>query len=261
MQLKQVVADRFPLLLVAWWRLGRLRSPEIELALLEGIVGPDDVTVDVGAYLGLYTRRLAKLSRKVYAFEPSRQVAEILRRTTPGKVVVHQTALSDSDGDAELRIPVDEGRLTPSLGSIEPAVTAGHNTIVQSVPRRRLDAVVREDVSFVKIDVEGHEMSVLRGASGLIERCRPVFLVEAEERHRPGATASLFGFFRDLNYDGFFVRGQDIVSADEFDVRVAQDQASLTAEGARRKDCQYINNFFFFPPEKNGRARLTRALH
>ena len=69
----------------------------------------------------------------------------------------------------------------------------------------RLDALVHVGVSFVKVDAEGHELNVLRGARVLIERSRPVFLVE-EERHRTGATESLFNFFTERAYDGFFLR-------------------------------------------------------
>jgi hypothetical protein len=58
------------------------------------------------------------------------------------------------------------------------------------VPIARLDAVIDQDVAFVKIDVEGHELNVLNGAIELLERCQPVFLVEAAGR-RPHERAVL----------------------------------------------------------------------
>jgi FkbM family methyltransferase len=256
-QLKQIAIDNFPSLWVRWRLFQRPRSAEIELDLLKKIVRRDDVTIDVGANLGLYTRKLARLSREVHAFEPSQAVADILRRTTSSKVVVHQAALSDHDGDAELYIPRDGSHLTHSLASVEPQVLDGHDTVAIIVPRRRLDSVIRDDVSFVKIDVEGHEMSVLEGARDLIERCRPVFLVEAEERHRAGATTAVFDFFRARKYDGFFLRGRDIVAIEQFDVGIAQNMEALEGDGGRRQGQQYINNFFFVPLERNGRALLA----
>ena len=202
--LKQTTKDVFPSLWVRWRLLHRPRSAEIELAVLKNFVRREDVTIDVGANIGLYTRTLARLSSKVHAFEPSKAMADILRRTTPHNVVVHEMALSDGDGNADLRIPQRGGNLIYSLASIERDAVEGENIIAMKVPRARLDAVIQDDVSFVKIDVEGHELNVLRGSLGLIARCRPVFLVEAEERHHLGATALLFEFFNRIKYDGFF---------------------------------------------------------
>lgn len=103
---------------------------------------------------------------------------------------------------------------------------------------------------------EGHELNVLRGASGLIERSRPIFLVEAENRHRFGATASIFDFFRTLNYEGFFLRGGEIMDIDAFDAELDQDQNALLADGGRASGRHYVNNFFFFPIERDGRHYL-----
>jgi FkbM family methyltransferase len=100
--------------------------------------------------------------------------------------------LSDH-GDAELRIPRSGAHLFHSLASLEPDAVAGQDVISTKVPGAHLDALVHDSVSFVKVDVEGHELNVPRGARALIERSHPVFLVE-EERHRTGATELLFRF-------------------------------------------------------------------
>src|SRR6185437_6931571 len=102
LHLKQGLAERFPALWVHWHFMRRPRSAEIELAQLHKIVRHSDATIDVGANFGLYTRALARLSSRVYAFEPSKPVADILRRTSARNVTIHETALSDHDGQAEL---------------------------------------------------------------------------------------------------------------------------------------------------------------
>lgn len=256
-QAKQAAQKLFPSLWVHRQLKQRPPSAERELSLLRNFIEPDDVTVDVGANLGLYTRELADRSSLVHAFEPSPAMADILRRTTARNVVVHETALSDHSGMTELKIPADEGRLTHSLASLEPGAVEGFEVNEVSVPLARLDDVVSENVSFVKIDVEGHELNVLEGAQGLIERCRPIFLVEAEERHRNGATRSLFEFFTARNYRGFFLYRDDLVAAEKFDPRIHQDTGALRPDGGRRNGSDYINNFFFVPAERNGRAALT----
>jgi FkbM family methyltransferase len=258
-QLKQAATNMFPSLWVRWRLMHRPISAEIELTLLKNIVGKTDITIDVGANLGLYTRTLARLSATVHAFEPSSGVAKILRRTSHRNVVVHEVALSDSDGYAELRIPRDGAHLTHSLASLEPDAVGGQNVITSRVPRARLDSVIRTDVTFVKVDVEGHELNVLEGARGVIDRCRPAFLVESEERHRKGAPAALFSFFRDIGYDGFFLRGRDVFGIDAFRSRADQDVSVLQSNGGRAGGRHYINNFFFFASERHGRELLVAS--
>lgn len=257
-QAKNVLKEAFPSLWLRWHFMHRPKSAEVELAFLNKIVQEDAVTVDVGANCGLYTRELARLSKRVYAFEPSRQMANVLRQTSAANVEVHEVALSDQEGVAQLLIPQSEQGAVHGLASLEPQVAlAAKSCAALNVPTARLEDVVHEDVAFVKIDVEGHELNVLNGSVSLLERSHPVFLVEAEDRHRASATGSVFAFFRDKNYSGFFVEDGDIVSVDEFDPEIFQDASSLLPDGGRKSGRAYVNNFFFFPPDKDGWAILT----
>jgi FkbM family methyltransferase len=252
---KDALKDAFPTIWLEWHFLRRPRSAEVELRYLERIIPKGAVTVDVGANCGLYTRQLARCSRKVHAFEPARQMADLLRRTAATNVELHEIALSDRDGVATLSVPLDHGRAVHSLASIEQRGEEGPSATEQ-VRTARLDSVVREPVAFVKIDVEGHELSVLNGALGLLEHCRPIFLVEAEERHRAATTASVFAFFATHSYDGFFVLDGEIKPVCEFDPRTMQDSEVLRADGGRKEGRCYINNFFFFPSRVDGKRAL-----
>jgi FkbM family methyltransferase len=259
---KNALKDTFPALWLEWHFLRRPRSAEVELGYLERIIPDDAVTVDIGANCGLYTRQLARCSAKVFAFEPARQMAGLLRRTVASNVEVHEIALSDSDGVATLSVPLGGGQPVHSLASIEQREDDGPHATEQ-VRTARLDSVVREQVAFVKIDVEGHELRVLNGATGLLERSRPIFLVEAEERHRASTTASVFEFFAVRAYEGFFVLGDAIKPVSEFDPRTMQDADALLDDGGRKEGRWYVNNFFFFPVGTDGRRALaggSRAL-
>jgi FkbM family methyltransferase len=249
---KNLLKDAFPGLWLHWHLMHRPKSAERELSYLGKVVPPDAVSVDVGANCGLYTRQLARLSRQVHAFEPSQQMARLLRRTSASNVSVHEIALSDHAGEADLFIPQGENGLVHGLASLEPgAILKAERLVSNHVPIARLDAVVRQDVAFVKIDVEGHELSVLNGAVGLLERSQPVFLVEAEDRHRAAATRSVFEFFRQRSYRGFFLREDDIVPVDEFRTE------ALQPDGGRKAGQCYVNNFFFFPPHLDGESILN----
>src|SRR5947207_12485427 len=79
---KNLLKDAFPSIWLQWHLMHRPKSAERELSYLGKVVSSDAVTVDVGANCGLYTRKLARLSRRVHAFEPSQQMARLLRRTS-----------------------------------------------------------------------------------------------------------------------------------------------------------------------------------
>jgi len=257
-QAKELLKDAFPSIWLHWHFLHRPKSAERELSYLRKIVPEDAVTVDVGANCGLYTRQLARLSRQVLAFEPSRQMARLLRRTSAANVSIHEIALSDHNGDAELFTPQDNNGSVYGLASLEPRLKVAPEPVVTTqVQIARLDAVLHQDVAFVKIDVEGHELSVLNGAVGLLQRCQPVFLVEAEDRHRAAATRSVFEFFRNKSYRGFFLKDDDVIAADQFRAEDLQDTEALQPDGGRKTGQCYVNNFFFFPRHLDGESILS----
>jgi FkbM family methyltransferase len=234
-RLKAVFRAQFPKQWIAYsiWRSG---YREVELDYLSRIVPRARQSVDVGANLGVYSRALSKLTPIVHAFEPNRELAQLLRRTLPRNVIVHEQALSSRTGCGTLRTPIVNGRRVFGLASLEKH--AAYPADQEAVRVAKLDDVLDGDVGFIKIDVEGHELRVLEGASSLIERCRPVLLIECEERHNPGGPAALFRGLKKAGYIGRFLREGIICDIGEF---------SLTRDQVGDACATYINNFFFFP--------------
>ena len=255
---KVLLKETFPSVWLRWHLMHQPKTAEQELFYLDRIVPQGAITVDVGANCGLYTRKLARLSRRVYAFEPSHQMADLLRRTSASNVSVHEIALSDQTGNAELFIPQDGYQLIHGLASLERAVNGASKAVASiNVPTARLDSIVRRDVAFVKIDVEGHELNVLNGAIELLELSQPVFLVEAEDRHREQATQSIFDFFEARSYRGFFLKDGYAFSTRQFSSTELQDASNLLPDGGRKRGQSYVNNFFFFPPHLDGESILN----
>jgi FkbM family methyltransferase len=256
---KELLKETFPSMYLRWRFMKRPKSAERELAYLDKIVPQGAVTVDVGANCGLYTQQLARLSGQVHAFEPSHQMADLLRRTSASNVSIHEVALSDHDGDADLFTPQGDQGLVYGRASLEqqPVEPTAQQLVATHVPLARLDGVIQQDVSFVKVDVEGHELNVLHGAVDLIDRCQPVFLVEAEDRHRADATQLVFDFFRDRSYRGFFLWDDDVISVDHFKADELQDASALLPDGGRKPGRAYVNNFFFFPRHLDGALILN----
>jgi hypothetical protein len=113
-----------------------------------------------------------------------------------------------------------------------------------------IDGLDIRNVGFVKIDVEGLELAVLQGAKRTIGRDLPNLLVEAEERHRRDAVASVDAFLQPLGYEGWFLLDGALHPIDLFNADLRQNPAALAARLAPAKDATntYINNFLFVQP-------------
>ncbi|WP_439576673.1 FkbM family methyltransferase [Elioraea sp.] len=234
---------RFRVRQVLWTWQGN--HEEAEWHLLDHLVDPNRAAVDVGANYGGYAGRLARLATRVYCFEPFPETAERLALRMPPSAVVRRAAVSDHAGTAEL--------LVPSKASGEPAVANATLEAANPVTARddlravtcelvTLDEVVPEPVGFIKIDVEGHELAVLRGAAGILERDRPALLVESAPILNPEAPEHVFRFLGERGYEGLFLLRQRLHSIHAFDKARHQRQ-----DATGRPMDPYAYNFIFLP--------------
>lgn len=227
----------------------RLRGrEEPEFALLPQLVDRERSAVDVGANVGAFTYRLAQLCPHTTAIEANPGLIGALRRISPSRVTVVHAAASDLAGDINLRLPAHDAGLA-GLGTVAASnALGGAATVSVMVPSVRLADLGLIDVGFIKIDVEGHELAVLKGAEPLLRTCRPTLLIEAEERHRTGAVASIRALLEPLGYRGYMLApGGGLVGIETFDP--ARQRALAEAAGPRldrgHAPIGYINNFIF----------------
>lgn len=187
------------------WIQGIDNEPEVKLVPL--LCRPDAIAVDIGASLGLYTINMLGYSKACYAFEARPDQARQLRELFAGShppVTVENVAVSDRTGVTSLRMVLNElGRST-----IEAANDLDGFDQVQcvEVPTRTLDEYALKSVAMIKIDVEGHELSVLQGAQQTIRDNHPALLMEVEDRHRPRARASVIEFLAPFGYTPHILR-------------------------------------------------------
>ncbi len=146
-----------------------------------------DVVLDVGAHIGSYTLRYSKMvgsQGKVIAFEPEPDNRRILnwniRLNKAGNVSVRSEALGNFHGKARLKLSVHAG-----VHSFVRTSSEIRQTGEILVPVMRMDELDMGRVNLIKVDVEGYELEVLRGAEELIRRFKPNLQIEVHRPHGP----------------------------------------------------------------------------
>jgi FkbM family methyltransferase len=228
---------------VARFHYERLRGiAERELPIAIAAVQPGDRVADIGASHGVYTHAFARRRALVEAFEPQPGCVEVLRAYAAvlTTVRVHAVALGAEAGVARLETPPAGAGSRATEARVVAAADGSHPAPVQVVT---LDSLGLSGFSLMKIDVEGAEADVLRGAARTLECDRPLLLIEIEQRHHVRPIAEVFALLNELDYDGQFLdaRGRARPLADFVLERDQQVRDLTTGSGV------YINNFFFSP--------------
>jgi FkbM family methyltransferase len=156
----------------AWVSVG---YHETELPFVRALVRPEDLVLDVGANLGVYTVVSAMQGARVVAFEPNADarallLANIDLNRLSERVRVSSHALADFSGSAGFTTDLEECN----------HIARGSDDRSAPVEVRQLDEVTLPDgpITLIKIDVEGYDEAVLRGARKTLLRDQPVLIIE-----------------------------------------------------------------------------------
>jgi FkbM family methyltransferase len=168
---------------------------------LDGMSG--EKAIDVGAHIGSYTLRMAKKFTRVIAFEPNplnRHILKLnLQLNKMRNVDVEDAALSDTNGVGRFFVQ----RTTGGTSSLNPHHYGFTYDRTIQVKVRKLDDFEISEVDVLKIDAEGNELHILRGASQTINRARPIIAVEVHHsKNLLGATChcETCEYLSSLNY-------------------------------------------------------------
>ncbi len=168
------------------------------LDLVQGWVEPENVHVhrllppgkrrvalDIGANIGVTTFLLSQRFARVHAFEPNPALAQRLAAAAISNVDVHDIALSAGPNTAKLHIPRGPKAQMTGWASLEGTVKSRFENVDEiEVQVRSLDSLELGPVDYIKIDVEGHELSVLEGAADTFAIHRPWCVIETEGDNR-----------------------------------------------------------------------------
>ncbi|MFP3991178.1 FkbM family methyltransferase [Streptomyces sp. E11-3] len=231
---------------------------EPELAHLADFCPPDCGTaIDVGGWYGPWSRRLARRARRVVTVEPVPHLARTLRAAVPRNVRVLQAAASDQPGTARLWLPAGD-RGERGVSSLVRRDIHARAVDVRCVT---LDGLDLRDVHFIKIDVDGNELPVLRGTVHLLDRDRPALIVELEARIQP--VAPVLDLLAEHGYRGWVLPGDSWIPLDDFDLESHQSRtAHVVTRGLLRRVLpfrgpRYVNSVLFLPDGRRPGAQLA----
>lgn len=176
------------------------------VAALSTLVRPGDTCIDVGAnagYQSLLMGHFAGPTGRVYSFEPNLAIVKKLRRNLElnprliDRVEILTFGLGDTPKEMFVSPATDEGAGNAVL------CDGKYSHTTHAVEIRTLDSFPLERVDCLKIDVEGMELDVLRGAEHTIRRWVPHIIFETLTTHPPEKHRPLEDFLRSLGYHLF----------------------------------------------------------
>ncbi len=198
---------------------GRFGLPEDEAteALLAAVAARSQTILDVGANVGRYTwflQRHASTRSVLFALEPHPAAARLLRSALgrSPRCTVLEVAAADHDETAELMVPNGPFGIPVSALAWVRSGYGGKDGSALQIKTRRIDSLVQDgtisvvDPVFMKIDVEGAEERVLRGAAALLSLHRPVIYLECQTpflARQDGTPESVWSLLRDAGYRVF----------------------------------------------------------
>ena len=202
---------------------------EPDFQVVRQLVSSGDNVIDIGANIGVYSFLFSTLvgnEGRVSSFEPIKNTFSYLRNNVQvhklQNVEVFNSAVSDFEGEVEMEVPLegnDKNIYRSHIVEVSQSTSGQVEKVAcTTVDNKFLDSECR--ISFIKIDVEGHELSVLKGAVGLLKRDMPSLLIEIDGdlSSQTGQANKVLSFLSELGYRGPYredngklkLRGEDI---------------------------------------------------
>jgi FkbM family methyltransferase len=233
----------------------RDRHFEPEFWLIPFLCDRQHVAIDIGANMGEFAFLMARHAERVVAFEPNRDLWPALRRLLGNGVRLESAALSSAPGNASFRY-LEDNTGVATVETRNPLSMIGNHAEIRTrtVELRTLDSFDLDRVSFIKIDVEGHEEAVIEGAIETLRRNRPSLLIESEDRHNKGAPGRLAARLAVLGYCGLYLSGGRLVDLETI-TDGERDFGNLSGGGMG-----YINNYIFIPTERTDLISSLKAI-
>jgi FkbM family methyltransferase len=237
--------------------------PEKELLVLYYLLKDDHVAVDIGANNGTYCYffKEIKKAKRVLAFEPLPNLYKKLEIWFKN-IELFNLALSNKKETTNIHIPIINNKLYESrakLDDLKEDQENGFKEIEINVDTldNILNSVKTDQLDIIKIDIEGHELKAIEGASQTIKKFNPYLVVEIEGRHHNHSVNDAVANICNYNYMAYFFdfKSKQLKPFAEYNLTEMQNSK-------HQNTFSYINNFLFFPSNKiNEVDRVNKQLH
>jgi len=197
---------------------------EPELFFVKDFILPNTDSIDVGVYRGVYSYEMSKYAQNVHAFELNPLIFSTLNKNITKlkkNIKLYNFGLSNQNIETTLRIPIRNASIEQE--NYEEFFEMGRATIHSEnqfskfksflVNVKKLDNIKFENkVSFIKIDVEGHEKKVIEGAVETINRNKPILLIEIEEKHSKSKVIDTLNYINSLGYKSYYLNKNKLIN-------------------------------------------------
>jgi len=175
---------------------------QTEIDVLLSLIHPNDIVVDVGAYIGTHTIPFAKATLPkggVYAIEPQRMAFAFLSTNIAINNLMNVISINKfaSDTIKKIKTLILDQTVAQNFGSLKiPSLKKG-----ETVETITIDSLALSRVKLIKIDVEGDEEKVLVGATATINKYKPILYIECTN---PKNSKIIISKVFDLGYQAFW---------------------------------------------------------
>lgn len=204
-----------------------LKYDRLTKAIMKAYLKPDSNCIDVGCHKGEILEMMLKFAPKGkhFAFEPIPYLFDELKSKFEGKATLYQYALSDNKGDGKTTFNLVKN--APAYSGIKQRHYDIENPEIEviTVDLATMDELLGDQkIDFIKIDVEGGEFGVLKGAKNLLKSNMPTILFECGKGASDYYGTQPVDIYRYLTEEiglriftlQAFIKGQKALSEDEF---------------------------------------------
>ena len=225
--LKKIIPEKY--LLKKRLKRAIEKKYEKELEVINQFADKSKDALDIGVYRGVYSYKLSQNYNLVHSFEPNPLLYPYLKRNLKkiiNNIKLYNLALSDKNGETRLKLPIRNNSIFST--NIEELYQLGAASIHPEnkfekfkevvVKMKKLDDLkIENKIGFIKIDVEGHELEVIKGSSKIISENMPILLVEIEKRHTNKPVLESINYIKNIGYDCFFVKNKKLISVENLE--------------------------------------------